>query len=297
MTDWKMIDAGGDAKGAVLPDMNLEAVRGVLGSTARVTEWSSVHAMARNAGRDEGGDWGGVSVPVLCERIDAGVPAPEYLPMLDKARETLESVGESACGEFAITKRRRTAIRDEGDEVDVDRMLEGRADCWRTSIRGRAGRVFRLGWEHGHSAAATDKFFAEVGATVGVLADALTVRGYSLEVVGLVSSSSPWCLGRKGDAPCATVEAVTILRAGSPFDAAAIGAWAERAFARRVVFSRQAGSVVHGTPGLSAALGLDWLVGPNGPDPKASAAVAVRKFLELISNRASALAPAGGINP
>lgn len=111
------------------------------------------------------------------------VPESIYSAYL-KAREACEGMVVEA-GRVGNTTRRRRRYSDEGDELNVDRMMLGDPLMWERRRRGAKKRVIRIGVRFGGYSWADgeDKFIA--GAAAGcAMADALNVMGYETEIIG-----------------------------------------------------------------------------------------------------------------
>lgn len=140
---------------------------------------------------------------------------------LTASMEVSESLG--------IDRRRKLQWSDTGDEICTDRMLSGHDRPWRTVRIGRTRPIVRLGINLAISCGNGEADFADITGKLCAACDYLNVRGYGMEIVGLLSCTSrrhgtPWCYR------------VTLKSAEDPLDISKIGSC--------------------GTPGMLRALGF-----------------------------------------
>ncbi len=111
--------------------------------------------------------------------------APE--PMFDaycEMRDKLQPLIDKYAGVGTSTKRRRVR-REEGSELDIDRVMVGDPTCWETRIRGKKKKLIRLAVQFGYVAGASEATFIRGGAMAAAAADVLGRLGYAVQIDGI----------------------------------------------------------------------------------------------------------------
>lgn len=171
------------------------------------------YATGESAGK-RGQDWyGAPSVAVLKDRLAKGWP------------EGVEKLQKLATREInPVSIRRRRTRGDQGDEVDMQAVWRGDLSrAWtRTRRTARAGtnRNITLMCLLSDSCGVTADTLFWRGASVLKLADALTTSGYSVAILGCVTSANAAEGSRRVD----TAQFVEIKATDSPLDLSALAA-------------------------------------------------------------------------
>jgi hypothetical protein len=113
----------------------------------------------------------------------AGLAPASAFKAYEKVRPTFDALAISANANGS-TRRRRRVWGDEGDEVCISRMLSDSPAPWSRTVIGRTAPIVRLAINIALSCNNTPDDFAGSVATAVAAADALTVRGLSVEIVG-----------------------------------------------------------------------------------------------------------------
>lgn len=94
---------------------------------------------------------------------------------------------------YAPSAHRRRRFREEGDDLDIDRLLGSEPCHWARMERGRKQRTIHLGINYTISAAADESTFTAMGAVSAVVAEGLEKLGLGVKISLLVggSQSSP----------------------------------------------------------------------------------------------------------
>lgn len=132
-----------------------------------------------------GNDW------TTLEATRAGLLAGEAPASVLRAYETIRSRQGSdplTANGTGPTRRRRRVWHEEGDEVDPARMLAGSPTPWTRTIIGCTAPTVRLAVNIALSGSNTPEKFAETIAHAVSIADAITLAGYSVEIVGVCAT-------------------------------------------------------------------------------------------------------------
>lgn len=209
----------------------------------RVREWHSladllslrpspVNAATANersrAHEDEARAWYGTDSRARACAILAGEPWPEGLEHIARARAALPEIPRP------VSLRRRPRWDTDGDEVDLDRVREGRLDAaWRTCRReaqpGGAPTVAIL-TDVAVGAGVRAETVALRGAATVALADALETAGYTVELWGAAFSVGVY----PNSAACDRADLFPLKGAGEPLDCVRLAAWAVLAAGFRI---------------------------------------------------------------
>lgn len=139
------------------------------------------HSYATGSRWTYGNDW--QDEPATRAGLLAGEAPAAALAAYDALRSQYEA-DTLTTATPAPTRRRRQVWADQGDEIDTDRMNAGRETPWRSTRIGRSAPIVRLALNIGISAGNGPEQFAQVAATAAAIADALTLSGYAVEIVG-----------------------------------------------------------------------------------------------------------------
>lgn len=155
---------------------------------------------------------------------------------LKKIRETIGKVGLPELTSI----RRKPVWRDGGDDLSMDRLYSGEADCWRTTERRSCppGLVpctkIMVSIGGGHKRPAEDFFWR--GAAAVVLADALEESGRACEIIAYDLTMGLKFGGRKTDMDACL--SVTLKRSDDPLDLSRLAAMTAHPAALRIAFFR-----------------------------------------------------------
>jgi hypothetical protein len=97
--------------------------------------------------------------------------------------------------------KRRRVFREEGSELDMDRVLSLDSRCWSQTQRGRKARTFRLVLNSCLSCGNGEDDFTEIGAMAAAVCEALERLGFNVEVhvAALVKAGSAYSIKKPGD--------------------------------------------------------------------------------------------------
>lgn len=209
----------------------------------------STHYPSDRADWTYGGDW--TDEPTT----RAGLLAGEAPAAALAAYEALSSQysADTLNTQPAPTRRRRQVWSDQGDEIDTDRMNARHDRPWRATVIGRNAPIIRLALNIGLSGGNDSATFAQVAATAAAIADALTLSGYSVEIIGVCATQNPSGSG--------TVYTFPLKSSHEPLDA------------RRILSAS--------APGLLRAYLLDQCKEDNGT-PTGGTAALPRNLAEII---------------
>lgn len=121
------------------------------------------------------------------EGILAGRAPASVERAYDTARQSIAATMDASDTQ-GITRRRVHRFADDGDGVNIDRYLSGRADCWDSTTATKTARIVRIGFNICLSATNDPADFARLAANCAAACDWLTVRGFGVEVVGIAAN-------------------------------------------------------------------------------------------------------------
>lgn len=165
---------------------------------------------------------------ILSGRAPASVEAA-YQTALESIAATMD-----ASNTLGFTRRRVHRFAEDGDSVNIDRYLNGRADCWDSTSATKTARIVRIGFNICLSASNEPADFARLAANCAAACDWLTVRGFGVEVVGIAANPAKKA-HRKYDH---WVYRWTIKSPTDPLDIAAIMAFGAPGALRRFVLDQ-----------------------------------------------------------
>lgn len=116
--------------------------------------------------------------------LKMGKTSEHLVKQYQKQRAMLEmKAGIRQFTGMGLSCRRKRAIRDDGDDLSMSRLMGGGDQYWVTTIREskranvRIGMNMAISWQH------KEKDFVRLGATLAVMSDVLTKLGYAVEVI------------------------------------------------------------------------------------------------------------------
>lgn len=162
------------------------------------------------------------------EGLTAGRAPESVEKVYEAARQSIAASMETSDA-LGVTRRRVHQFGQDGDSIDTDRYLAGRAECWESSKVGKSARIIRIGFNVCASWSNDADTYARIAANCAAVSDWLTVRGFGVEVVALAASMQKneddgWCFRW------------TVKRATDPLDVSAIMAHGCPGVSRSVVF-------------------------------------------------------------
>lgn len=104
----------------------------------------------------------------------------KYLEM----RNLLQPAVDKFAG-LGITTKRKRVFRDEGSELDLDRVAVGNPECWESRVKGRKMKRIRLAVQMGYVAGASEEIFIRGAALATAAADVFQRIGYAVEILGV----------------------------------------------------------------------------------------------------------------
>lgn len=127
------------------------------------------------------------------------------------------------------TKRRRV-FKDDGSELDIDRLMSGSPDYWQSMTKGRKSNTVKLFLDGCASSGTDEKKFAEVAGLACAVSDLLTRAGYCVEIMGSymfksLTNETDW-----------SVINVPLKQAEAPMDMQLIGQYGNTGLFRNVIF-------------------------------------------------------------
>lgn len=159
-----------------------------------------------------------------------GQTSQPVLEHLDKVRSSIE-LAMAASDLTGLSARRRRVWSDQDGEIDVDRMLAERDDCWRESRRGKKTRTIRLGINPCLSCGNDEKQFAELAGTLCAVSDQIARLGYGCEILMVASVT-----GYRSYRPY--LDTLTLKHASEPLDLHRVGAVGLPGLVRWAIYGR-----------------------------------------------------------
>lgn len=119
----------------------------------------------------------------LIENLTIGKSSKKVRDFFEKYREEVENQLDisSYLGRGLSSKRVRRCS-DDGDELNIDKVMVNRDDYWDKMVRDNKRRNVRIGINFSLSHQNDEMEFARLGATASVLADVLTRMGNAVEI-------------------------------------------------------------------------------------------------------------------
>ena len=180
-----------------------------IGEIIAAADAQSSHYPESGASWTYGNDW--TDEPTTRAGLMNGDAPASALAAYEEVSRTMDAARLAASEQAAPTRRRRQVWADQGDEIDPDRLNTGHANPWRTTRVGKTAPIVRLALNIGLSSSNSGEGFAKVAAHAAAIADALTLAGYSVEIIGTVATQN-----REGSS---TVYTFPLKQADEPLDA------------------------------------------------------------------------------
>lgn len=242
-------------------------IRGV-GTVQTIEEGSrsalldSIYGRSVEDGAEEQWETGGIGRAEADRLIRVGSPTPLVSRVYEKVRDAVEATVGPRVQEHAVSCRRVRRWGEDGDVADVARVLAGDADCWSRRTRAAKRRTFRLAINTAVSAGCDANVFARIAAATCAIADALSRRGYGVELTPIRHDM---------DKSLRLFTFAPVKRADEPLDVDRVLSLGSPAFLRRVGFALEnatgtdfgwgRGSPRHPDRALLAAFGFDYCFG------------------------------------
>lgn len=145
--------------------------------------------------------------------MELGRSKPSTLKKVSEKRDSIlnsESV-KSAIRNNVLTTRKKRVYRETGSELDIDRVLCGDPNHWQSTTNFSKNKFVRIGISYTLSCGNGSEEFENIAAIGCVACEALTLAGYSVEIVALGVASA---IGEYSEGGCVTV----IKQANQPLD-------------------------------------------------------------------------------
>lgn len=123
------------------------------------------------------------TVAEAAEMVRGGMVPKILVDRYEIARNSLDPLISDFAALAPSTKRKRV-ICDDGDEVNVERVLLGDADCWESRKRGKKRQFVRLGVQISTSWGSSEELFIRTATVATAASDVLEKLGYVTEIVG-----------------------------------------------------------------------------------------------------------------
>lgn len=115
--------------------------------------------------------------------IDTGDLAEKVLKRVMDYRSELEFTNPEIFSDTGVSMKRRRRFRDDGDELDFDRIMSGVPEYWQNVERDTERKAITLGLNMTMSCGNDEDDFAEITAMAVILADALTKKGVATRIM------------------------------------------------------------------------------------------------------------------
>ena len=184
-----------------------------------------------------GADWvyGSLGREGTAKAIETVTAPPALRDAFEKERGAWSSRARSI-GERMPSRRRKRRFRDMGEEVDIDRYLTDRPDCWIDYPRGKSLPSITLGVNMALSCGNGESDFLEVGSKAIACAWALMDSGYPVRIVYCTPLKTPKGSCRKPRTPAWGGAAWVAKDWGHPLDVEALLVCAMQGFYRDNLF-------------------------------------------------------------
>lgn len=118
------------------------------------------------------------------EHIHRGVPSDKAMQAYEKCQSAIEGKLAAVMHEIPNIRRHRV-LRDEGENVDVERYYSRDIECWESITRHSAKkRAICLGINFLGHCGQREEYFVNLTAGAAALTDVLVNKGYSVKLVG-----------------------------------------------------------------------------------------------------------------
>lgn len=125
---------------------------------------------------------------VHIKALNHGRTTPTLVTHYKKIRSMIEKkIKVTRFFNEGVSCKRRRRFMDEGDEIDIDRLLCNSDNPWIVTTRDKKSKNIRIGINYALSHGNNEASFAKLCAAGAYLSDVLTKLGYSVEIIGLVS--------------------------------------------------------------------------------------------------------------
>jgi len=120
--------------------------------------------------------------------LSRGACSEEQMDAYQEQRDEIERTLRISrfIGKGLSCKRRRRDGED-GDELNIDKVMAGRDDYWTVIKRDAKSKNIRIGLNFGLACGNSERDFARLGGVLALLSDILTRLGYAVEIIGLQS--------------------------------------------------------------------------------------------------------------
>tara|TARA_R100000808_G_C2147157_1_gene155094 strand:- start:241 stop:1167 length:927 start_codon:yes stop_codon:yes gene_type:complete len=119
----------------------------------------------------------------LVEHLMVGKASKKVTKFFEEYRAEVErKLDVSSYLGVGLSSKRVRRRSDDGDELNIDRIMTNRDDYWDTMVRDNRRRNIRIGINFTLNADNDEMEFARLGATASVLADVLTKMGNAVEI-------------------------------------------------------------------------------------------------------------------
>ena len=158
---------------------------------ASVSDWTTAEPPASRGASNPSWSFGTLATaPATVEAIRCGSAHPALWESFEAERDRLEpALGELTARMPSARKRRR--FRDEGAELNVDRLMSGAPDHWERRERGARRLCVKLGLNVEISCGNAESAFVRLAARTAAAADLLERLGYAVELHAIAGVRSP----------------------------------------------------------------------------------------------------------
>ena len=119
----------------------------------------------------------------LIENLTIGKATKKVTDFFNHYREEVENkIDVSSYLGRGLSSKRVRRRSDDGDELNIDRVMTNRDDYWDVMVRDNKRKNVRIGINFSLSCINDEMEFARLGATASVLADILTKMGNAVEI-------------------------------------------------------------------------------------------------------------------
>ena len=118
----------------------------------------------------------------IVESAKSGFCENVFLKHVEKYRDKINAENIGALQDTMQSIKRVTRFTDDGAELDIDRVMCGDTDYWRTTRRDGRYRVVRLVLNYGMSWDNKPEAFMKLLAMTFVMAELIEAKGYGLEI-------------------------------------------------------------------------------------------------------------------
>jgi hypothetical protein len=121
--------------------------------------------------------------------LEYGESSQKTISQIEKLRSALlNTEGIEDLMRQGRSHRRRRRFREEGAELDIDRVLSGDPRHWAQMSKGKRSNVIRLGVNFSLTCGHDERQFHKLAALITVSVDLLQACGFAVEVMGLCTA-------------------------------------------------------------------------------------------------------------